>query len=113
MHYTVIKHFGHLRTLDKCRKHEPKACPQMLMVLLDLSKAFDSLDQATLLVKLKSLGLSHSALEWFRSYLSERSQYVRIGSEVSGLENTDLCGKNPYRNMKVRTYNTCIECYKI
>ena len=25
--------------------------------------------------------------EWFRSYLSERSQQVRIGSEVSGLEN--------------------------
>ena len=58
------------------------------MVLLDLSKAFDSLNHATLLVKLQSLGLSLSALAWFRSYLSERSQYVRIGSEVSGLENT-------------------------
>ena len=57
------------------------------MVLLDLSKAFDRLKHATLLVKLQSLGLSHSTLEWFRSYLSERSQYVRIGSEVSGLEN--------------------------
>ena len=57
------------------------------MVLLDLSKAFDSFNHATLLVKLQSLGLSHSTLEWFRSYLSERSQYVRIGSEVSGLEN--------------------------
>ena len=57
------------------------------MVLLDLSKAFDSLKHATLLVKLQSLGLSHSALEWFRSYLSEQSQYVRIGSEVSALEN--------------------------
>lgn len=60
----------------------------MLMVLLDLSKAFDSLDHAILLVKLKSLGLSHGALEWFRSYLTERSQFVRIGSEVSDLENT-------------------------
>ena len=58
----------------------------MLMVLLDLSKAFDSLKHATLLLKLQSLGLSHSALEWFRSYLSERSQYVRIGSELSALE---------------------------
>ena len=25
MYYTVIKHFGHLRTLDKCRKHSPAA----------------------------------------------------------------------------------------
>jgi len=43
----------------------------MLIVLLDLSKVFDSLNQATLLVKLEYLGLSDSALEWFRSYLSK------------------------------------------
>ena len=57
------------------------------MVLLDLSEAFDSLNHAILLAKLQSLGLSHSAPEWFRSYLSERSQYVRIDSEVSDLKN--------------------------
>ena len=26
MYYTVIKHSGHLRTLEKCRKHSPAAC---------------------------------------------------------------------------------------
>ena len=26
MYYTVIKHSGHLRTLDKCREHLPVAC---------------------------------------------------------------------------------------
>ena len=25
MYYTVIKHSGHLKTLEKCRKHEPQA----------------------------------------------------------------------------------------
>ena len=25
MYYSVIKHCGHLRTLEKCRKHEPQA----------------------------------------------------------------------------------------
>ena len=25
MYYTVIKHSGHLRTLEKCRKHSPAA----------------------------------------------------------------------------------------
>ena len=25
MYYTVIKHDGHLRTREKCRKHEPQA----------------------------------------------------------------------------------------
>ena len=34
-----------------------------LMVLLDLSKAFDSIDHAKLLLKLSSLGVSSSALE--------------------------------------------------
>ncbi len=29
------------------------------------------------------LGLSHSALGWFRSYLTDRKQQVRIGSVLS------------------------------
>ena len=34
------------------------------MVLLDLSKAFDSIDHAKLLVKMSSMGVSSSTLEW-------------------------------------------------
>ena len=56
-----------------------------LMVLLDLSKAFDSIDHAKLLFKLRSLGVSCTALEWFRSYMHDRQQYIRIGSEMSGM----------------------------
>ena len=56
-----------------------------LMVLFDLSKAFDSIDHAKLLVKLSSLGVSSLALEWFRSYMHDRQQCIRIGSELSGL----------------------------
>ena len=54
-----------------------------LMVVLDLSKAFDSIDHAKLLLKLRSLGVSCTALEWFRSYMHDRQQYIRIGSEMS------------------------------
>jgi len=56
-----------------------------LMVLLDLSKAFDSIDQATLLAKLQALGVSCASLDWFKSYLSEWLHYVRIGAETSSL----------------------------
>ena len=42
-----------------------------LVVLLDLSKAFDSLDHSRLLAKKKTLGVGRTALEWFGSYLSD------------------------------------------
>jgi len=38
------------------------------MVLLDLQKAFDTVDNGILIQKLKALGLNESALNWFRSY---------------------------------------------
>ena len=56
-----------------------------LVVLLDLSKAFDSIDHATLLTKLQALGLSLASLDWFTSYLSNRLQCVWIRAETSSL----------------------------
>ena len=53
------------------------------LVLLDLSKAFDSIDHVMLFRKLQSIGVSRVAMDWFKSYLSDRSQYVRIGSTTS------------------------------
>ena len=56
-----------------------------LVVLLDLSKAFDSIDHCRLLSKLQALGIGRTALKRFRCYLTGRQQYVRIGSETSNL----------------------------
>ena len=53
------------------------------MVLIDLSKAFDSLCHSTLLSKLRLLGTSEKALLWFKSYLSDRQQCTRIGPSLS------------------------------
>ena len=53
------------------------------VILLDLSKAFDSLNHPLFLRKLYSFGISKHALEWFKSYLTGRIQSVRIDSELS------------------------------
>ena len=53
------------------------------LLLLDLSKAFDSLDHSILLRKLSNIGISKPALFWFKSYLTGRSQSVRIASVLS------------------------------
>ncbi|XP_022781959.1 uncharacterized protein LOC111322975 [Stylophora pistillata] len=56
-----------------------------LLVLLDMSKAFDGLDHNLLLRKLRKLGLNTSAASWFTSYLSSRYQRVRYEDSVSEL----------------------------
>jgi hypothetical protein len=53
------------------------------LLLLDLSKAFDSIEHSILFAKLRSLGISKTSLEWFKSYLSDRLQFVRLESQRS------------------------------
>ncbi len=60
-----------------------------IVVFIDLSKAFDSVQHETLLQKIRDLGASPAVYTWFKSYLSDRLQYVRIGtisSEVASLK---------------------------
>ena len=55
-----------------------------LLVNLDLSAAFDTIDHLTLLDRLRDkFGMDGVVLEWFRSYLTDRSQQVSIGSDRS------------------------------
>jgi Reverse transcriptase (RNA-dependent DNA polymerase) len=54
------------------------------LALLDLSAAFDTVDHATLLHRLQiSYGIGGRALDWFKSYLSDRFQSVRCGGSSS------------------------------
>ena len=53
------------------------------LVLLDFSKAFDSICREKLLQKLSAVGASPAVVQWFRSYLSARTQSVRIDSVLS------------------------------
>ena len=53
------------------------------VVLLDMSKAFDSVNHDILLKKLQDIGLSPSAILWGKSYLSNRYQAMRINTALS------------------------------
>ena len=55
-----------------------------VLVLLDLSAAFDTVDHAILLERLeRTFGVSDGALRWLTSYLLDRVQYVRVGADTS------------------------------
>ena len=49
-----------------------------VLMLLDLCKAFDSIDHMSLLKKLRAMGTSKEAIDWFRSYLTGRKRSVRM-----------------------------------
>ena len=53
------------------------------LVLLDLSSAFDTIDHDILIHRLESLGFRGSALAWFVSYLTGRTQAVNINGSTS------------------------------
>ncbi|XP_039287857.1 solute carrier family 22 member 13 [Nilaparvata lugens] len=62
---------------------------KVIITYLDLAKAFDSVDSEKLLTKLEMMGIKQPALQWFRSYLKDRVQYVQINESLSGLEQVD------------------------
>ena len=54
-------------------------------VFADLQKAFDTVDHQILLTKLNHYGICGVSNDWFKSYLSNRSQYVSINGFDSDL----------------------------
>ena len=51
-----------------------------ILILLDLSSAFDTLCHTTLLNRLASIAITHTPLDWFKSYLSGRTQFIQLKS---------------------------------
>ena len=72
-----------LSTLDHLI-HAADCGKSTLLVSLDLSAAFDTIDHNILLNRLHhSFGISGSVHQWLESYLVGRTQFVRLGSFTS------------------------------
>ena len=59
--------------------------------LIDLQKAFDTIDHNILLLKKPSLGFSRKVINWYKSYLSSRKFHVNVHDKFSTFFNL-RCG---------------------
>jgi len=86
---------GHSTETALLRVHHDIACALdnnccAVLLMLDLSAAFDTIDHTILLNRLEfSFGITDDALLWLKSYLTERTQCVSIGSVQSN--DIELC----------------------
>jgi len=60
-------------------------------VFFDLKKAFDVCSKDILLMKMEKMGIKGIALKWFKSYLSNRTQFVDIGGNFSSEKDITTC----------------------
>ena len=53
---------------------------------MDLSKAFDTIDHDIHITKMEHYGIKHLESQCFKSYLSDRKQYVEFNNTQSAIE---------------------------
>ena len=85
--HALVKVESEITNSSNKRKHS-------IGVFIDLQKAFDTADHQQLCTKLECYGIRGVAYQWIRSYLSNRTQYVRYEGHTSELLQIQ-CGVPP------------------
>ena len=60
------------------------------LVIIDLKKAFDTVDNDILWKKLEHYGIQGRELAWFKSYLCYRKQFYRVNGVDSSIEEIEI-----------------------
>lgn len=55
----------------------------IIIIFLDLKRAFETVDREIMLQILESIGIRENELEWFRSFLENRKQCTKFKSVIS------------------------------
>lgn len=89
--YTLLQHLEHKNTYAR-------------LLFVDFSSAFNTIWPNKLTAKLYSLGLNTSLCNWILDFLTNHSQYVRVGGHISStlVINTGA----PPRNVCLAHYTT-------
>ena len=83
-----------------------------LAILIDYSKAFDTIDQNILLEKLLKFNFSPQAIEIIFSYISDREQYVQVDDKSSEMSNMYF-GVPQLNTLMTRRYTTVAKTVKL
>ena len=80
-------------------------------ILMDLSKAFDTLNHDLLIAKLEAYGLSINSLRYIRSYLNQRLQRKGVNNSfslwkdiIAGVPQGSILGTLPFKIYILTTY---------
>ena len=88
-------HCSTVQLLDRIYSAADDGKPTLL-ISLDMSGAFDTIDHSVLLKRLScSFGVAGNGLSWIQSYLTGRTQSVRIGSHSSRPNPCSIIGRRP------------------
>jgi Reverse transcriptase (RNA-dependent DNA polymerase) len=81
--------------------HSADSKKSTIIVSLDLSAAFGTIDHSILLNRLQtSFGISGMAIQWITSYLTDRSHYVKLDTFFHNSNLVNLaCLKGPYSSL--------------
>ena len=76
-----------------------------LVIFIDLSKAFDTVDHTILIKKLEMYGIKGINLAWFCSYLTNRIQYISITRDLETDTKNICCWF-----LKAQYWDHCCSC---